>query len=208
MYNDIEGFNWNHTDKFRNEWSWPEDDPGSTASQLIYSDHWDLRFMGNVFTKRLKEVLANCQPYPGDDRPNLINTYPLSSHFIIFCHEGDLLTICDNKRNFNLYLHMSQICLDCFSIGKWYAKRCMHQLQDPYQWKMAHQWLMFNLKRDHCIGEALEKRATQLLEIGAPYSKESDLDKMKKRFNISLNIVHKDIFYILDRACCISVDIT
>jgi hypothetical protein len=121
--------------------------------------------MGNVFADRLKEVLTNCQPYPGDDRPDLIDTYTLSSCFNVFSHEGDLLTICNNRQNFNLYLHMSRICLSCFSIRKWYAEQCARQLQDPYQWETVHQWLMLDLKRDHCIGEALEKRATQCYDF-------------------------------------------
>jgi hypothetical protein len=57
------------------------------------------------------------------------------------------------------------------------------------------------------MGKALEKRATQLLEIGAPYNEESNLDKMEKQFTVSSSIVHEDVFYILDQACCIRMDI-
>ena len=66
---------------------------------------------------------------------------------------------------------------------------------------------MSNLKRDHHLGEVLEKRATHLLEIGAPYNEESGLDMLEDRFKVSLNIIHGDTFRILDRACCISVNI-
>ena len=68
---------------------------------------------------------------------------------------------------------------NCFSIGKWYAEQCARQRWDPYQWETAHNWLMDNLTRDHCMGEALEKRATQLLEFGAPYNEESGSDMLE-----------------------------
>ena len=38
---------------------------------------------------------------------------------------------------------------------------------------------MDNLTGDHCMSEALEKRATQLLEFKAPYSEESGSDMLE-----------------------------
>jgi hypothetical protein len=49
----------------------------------------------------------------------------------------------------------------------------------------AHKWLMTDLRRDHCIGDVLEKRATKLLGIGAPYNKETSLDVLENWFNVS-----------------------
>jgi hypothetical protein len=47
----------------------------------------------------------------------------------------------------------------------------------------AYKWLMTDLRRDHCIGDFLEKRATKLLGIGAPYNKETGLDVLEDWFN-------------------------
>jgi hypothetical protein len=66
---------------------------------------------------------------------------------------------------------------------------------------------MTDLRRDHCIGNVLEKRATKLLGIGAPYNKETGLDVLEDRFNVSSCISLADTFQILDRAHCISVSI-
>jgi hypothetical protein len=49
----------------------------------------------------------------------------------------------------------------------------------------AHKWLMTDLRRDDCIGDVLEKRATKLLEIGAPYNRETGLDVLENWFNVS-----------------------
>ena len=49
-------------------------------------------------------------------------------------------------------------------------------------------------KRDHCLGEVLEKRATHLLEIGVLYNEESRLDMLEDWFKVSLNIIHGDTF--------------
>ena len=67
---------------------------------------------------------------------------------------------------------------------------------------------MDDLTRDHCMGEASEKRATQLLELGAPYNEESVSDMLEDQFNVSPSIVQVDTFRILDHACCISMDIS
>jgi hypothetical protein len=67
---------------------------------------------------------------------------------------------------------------------------------------------MMDLKQDHCIGSALERRATHLLELGSPYNEESSLDMLHNWFYVSPSIVVRDTFWILDRACCISIDIT
>jgi hypothetical protein len=91
--------------------------------------------------------------------------------------------------------------------GKWYAGQCAHQQLDPYEWETAHKWLMTDLRRDHCMGNVLERRATELLEIGAPYDEESGLDTLDNRFEVSPSIMLDDTFRILDRARCISMDI-
>lgn len=58
------------------------------------------------------------------------------------------------------------------------------------------------------MGDVLEKRATELLEIGAPYDEESDLDMLDaNRFEVGPSIVLDDTFRILDRARCISMNI-
>ena len=67
---------------------------------------------------------------------------------------------------------------------------------------------MTDLQRDHCIENILEKRATQLLMYGAAYNEESVLDMLDDWFDVSPNIVLIDTYRILDRAHCISVDIT
>jgi hypothetical protein len=72
---------------------------------------------------------------------------------------------------------------------------------------MAHQWLINDLKRDHCIGEALEKKATQLLEIRVLYNKEIILDRLNCWFEVNLSIVLTDTFWILDHECCISTNV-
>lgn len=66
---------------------------------------------------------------------------------------------------------------------------------------------MNDLGRDHCLEEVLERRVTQLLEIGAPYNKESGLDRLEDQLNVRFNIRHGNEFQILDQACCISVNI-
>ena len=161
-------------------------------------------FMGNSFAERLQKVPTNCQPYPGDDR---LEPYLVSSCFPVLPHKRGILTICDNERSFNSYLHLSHICQDCFLIGKWYAEQCAWQCRDPYQWETTHNWLMNDLTRDHCMGEALEKRATQLLELGAPYNEESGSDMLEDWFDVSPSIMRVNTFRILDCTCCISVDI-
>ena len=57
------------------------------------------------------------------------------------------------------------------------------------------------------MGEALEKKATQLLELRASYNEESGSDMPEDQFNVSPSIVQADTFRILDHACCISMDI-
>jgi Aspartyl protease len=66
---------------------------------------------------------------------------------------------------------------------------------------------MNDLKRDHCIGEALEKRATQLLEIGILYNEETTSGKLGCRFKVNPSIVLTNTFWILDRERCISTNI-
>ena len=161
--------------------------------------------MGNIFAKWLQRVLTKCQPYPENDE---LEPYLASSSFLVFPHKGGIFTICNNKISSNSYLHVSCACLNCFSIGKWYAEQCAQQCGDPYQWETANNWLMNDLTRDYCMGKALEKRATQLLELGAPYNGESGSDMLEDQFNVSPSIVQVDTFRILDRACCISMDIT
>jgi hypothetical protein len=86
--------------------------------------------MGNAFAERLKNVLTNCQPYPGDSKSK---TDISVSRFLILVPEKDLFTIHDNKRGMNSYLHLSRVRLSQFSVEKWYAEQCVRQLQDPYQ---------------------------------------------------------------------------
>jgi hypothetical protein len=204
MFGDIKSFNWDHTDEFQDEWCWPGDESGKLARDIIHSDQWMLRFMGNAFTDRLEEILTKCQPYPGDSEHE---AYHSTLRFIISLQGGDIFTIHDNRQCFNSYVHMSRVCLSCFSIRKWYAEQCARQSRDPYQWETAHQWLMNDLKRDHCIGEALEKRATQLLEIRIPYNKETTLGKLGCQFEVNPSIVLTDTFRILDHEHCISTNI-
>jgi hypothetical protein len=66
---------------------------------------------------------------------------------------------------------------------------------------------MNDLKRDHCIGEALEKRVTQLLEIGIPYNEETTSGKLGCWFKVNPSIVLTDTFWILDCERCISTNI-
>src|ERR1700678_1160811 len=66
---------------------------------------------------------------------------------------------------------------------------------------------MADLGRNHCIDPVLETRAIQLLELGIPYNKESSLDRLEDRFDVSPNIVLVNTFRILDRDCCVSVNI-
>ena len=63
---------------------------------------------------------------------------------------------------------------------------------------MAHGWLMNDLTWDHCMGNALEKRSTNLLALGAPYNEECGLDMIEDRFDVSSHNVLKDTFWILD----------
>jgi hypothetical protein len=105
VYEDIEGFNWDHTDEFRNEWSWPEDDPSSTDSHFIHSDHWALGFMGNVFAERLKEVLTNCQPYPGDEQALFQSAHTLCLHvsLSLVTKETYLLSVIINETSIHIF---------------------------------------------------------------------------------------------------------
>ena len=57
------------------------------------------------------------------------------------------------------------------------------------------------------MGDALEKRSTNLLAFGAPYNEECGSDMIKDRFDVSSHNVLKDTFQILDRVCCIVVNI-
>jgi hypothetical protein len=204
MFGNIEGFNWDHIDDFRDEWCWPGDESETLARDMIHSDQWMLGFMGNAFTDRSEKILTKCQPYPGDSEQE---AYHSPSRFVVRLQGGDIFAIHDNTQCFNSYVHMSRVRLSYFSVGKWYAEQCAHQSRDPYQWETAHQWLMKDLKRDHCIGEALEKRATQLLEIGIPYNEETTLGQLGCRFEVNPSIVLTDTFRILDHERCISTNV-
>ena len=150
--------------KIQSKWPQPKDD--LVKRNLVHSDQWMCGYIGNAFTERLTEVLTDCQPYPGDEQLDKPMLY--TSCFYIPPQEDEIFTIHDNKQGFSSHLHLSWVRLSSFSVGKWYAEQCARQLQDPYQWETAHNWLMSNLKRDHHLGEVPEKRATHLLEIGAP----------------------------------------
>jgi hypothetical protein len=58
------------------------------------------------------------------------------------------------------------------------------------------------------MGNALEKRAMEVLELGAPYNEESGTDMLDDRFDVSASVFLTDTFRILDRARCIAVNIS
>jgi hypothetical protein len=163
--------------------------------------------MFNAFADGLEQILINCQPYPGDDEFIRDGLTSLPLHFHVDTHKNDIFTIQDNKQCFDSHLHVSRVRFSSFSVGKWYAEQCTHQLRDPYQWETTHKWLMSDLGRDHCIGQTLKEKAAQLLNVGALYNEESGSDMLEDCFDVSASIVLADTFWILDRACCISVGI-
>jgi hypothetical protein len=128
MFGNIKGFDWSHTDEFRNNSCWPEDS-SNPGSSLIHSDQWMSGTISDAFAERLENVLTNCQPYPGDSESK---TNISVSCFLVLVPEKDLFTIHDNKRGMNSYLHLLRVRLSQFSVEKWYAKQCARQLQDPY----------------------------------------------------------------------------
>jgi hypothetical protein len=52
LYGEIDEFNWDHTDDFRDTSVWPDRETAQTPVITVYSDQWMLGFMGNVFTSR------------------------------------------------------------------------------------------------------------------------------------------------------------
>jgi hypothetical protein len=92
MFSDIKEFDWDHTDEFRNNSCWPGDSSNEPGGSLIHSNQWMSSTMGNAFAERLKHVLTNCQPYPGDSESK---TNISVSHFLILVPEKDLFTIHD-----------------------------------------------------------------------------------------------------------------
>ena len=83
-------------EEIQSKWPWPKDDP--VKGNLVYSDQWMCRYIGNSFTKRLTEVLTDCQPYPGDEQLDEPMLY--TSRFYIPPREDEIFTIHDNKRGF------------------------------------------------------------------------------------------------------------
>jgi hypothetical protein len=150
-------------------------------------------FMGKSFAECIVEMLTKCQPYPGDNESMGLTFLSLKFHVVL--HENNIFTIYDNDCCFNSYLHDSHVCLNLFSVGKWYAEQCAHQCQDPYQWETTHKWLMMDLKKDHHIGYVWEKRAVHLLDLGMPYNKESKLDMLDNWFEVNLSMVQAETFW-------------
>ena len=173
---------------------------------MVYSDQWALGFMGDVYAIRLQEILANRQPYPGDyDYEPMDLHFP--SRFFILPHEGEVYTICDHLQNFNSYLHISRVRLSSFCVGKWYTEQCARNQLAPCQWDIAHEWMIADLTCDSRMGNALGDRAREVLTIGAPYNAESSVDMLDDHFDVSPSVDSVEIYRILDRARCLSVEI-
>ena len=150
---------------------------------------YQLGSVRNVLIDRLKMILTQCQPYPGDGMP-IDPTYRGNEPwFIVKTQDFEMYSIYDQVQGFDTHIHITHLHWSTFSVGKWFAEVCARQNSFPYSWEHAHQWLASWTWGETTMGEVLKQQAEVMLHLGAPYANEVDnMLSTKNQFKVTYNI--------------------
>ena len=89
---------------------------------------------------RLDEVLTSCQPFPGDGSTVDPTYHEGEDRFVFALLDLDVLEIYDRVQGFETHLSMSQLRVESFAPGRWFAERCAVNKNLPHPWKVAQEW--------------------------------------------------------------------
>ena len=105
-----------------------------------------------ILVERIKTVLTQCQPFPGDGPPIDISYKEGDQRFAIELRARGLYCVYDRVQGFEADIHVARLRWEFFSIGKWYAERCATNAQLDEPWICAHQWLLTREWEDTVMG--------------------------------------------------------
>ena len=105
-----------------------------------------------ILVERIKTVLTQCQPFPGDGPPIDISYKEGDQRFAIELRARGLYCVYDRVQGFEADIHVARLRWEFFSIGKWYAERCAANAQLDEPWICAHQWLLTREWEDTVMG--------------------------------------------------------
>ncbi|KAJ3499851.1 hypothetical protein NLJ89_g10053 [Agrocybe chaxingu] len=129
-------------------------------------DVFQLGRVGDTLACRLREVLRECQPFPGDE---LVGREPLGKRFHVRRDEDNFYEVYDAHRGFEAWVHESRVKNERFPIAQWYAEQCAKDAGYAHPDKIAMDWVCDRTRSPTTTGTCLQRRVRNLLEVGAPY---------------------------------------
>lgn len=117
---------------------------------------------------RVAEVLASCQPYPGDGiavDPTYLEGDP---RFVLEPIDHDLLQIYDWVQVFEAHIHISQLWWADFSIGRWFAEQCTYNMNLPFPYGAAQRWAYTRNWQDTTMNWTVINEEAQTTANGPP----------------------------------------
>ena len=157
---------------------WRDQRNASRDPELV---HGYLGDMGEPIIDRVESILNKCQPYPYDE---VHDPLPSGQSRFEIKRERQLgwepswyiITIKDNLTTIRCSIHLTRLRYPSFSVGRWYAMLLTRTANPSQADEIVSMWIKNLDVRDTLIGKPIPTRAEVLLELGAPYQFENEME--------------------------------